>query len=29
MPTLFEVQRALRRSLVERDDDGAAAYISR
>ena len=27
MPTLFEVQRALRRSLVERDGDEAAAYI--
>ena len=27
MPTLFEVQRALQRSLVERDGEEAAAYI--
>jgi hypothetical protein len=27
MPTLLEVQRAMRRSLVERDDEEAAAYI--
>ena len=27
MPTLVEVQRAMRRSLVERDDAEAAAYI--